>query len=131
MKHIATAVALLLAGAGAALAEPLEGMWQTSPDDNGHVGWVEVTTCGATLCGKLVKAFDSDGRPIESDNIGRKIISRTEPAGDGRYTGRVYSPDRDKTYRSKLELSGDRLSVSGCVMGGLICRDGGTWVRVE
>jgi hypothetical protein len=28
-----------------------------------------------------------------------------------------------------MQLSGDALQVSGCVLG--ICRDGGTWARVD
>ena len=50
--------------------------------------------------------------------------------GDGAYgKGKVWSPDRDKTYSSKLQLNGNSLSVQGCVFG--ICRDGGTWSRVN
>ena len=49
--------------------------------------------------------------------------------GGGKYSGgKIWAPDRDKTYRSKMELSGDRLKVSGCV--GPICR-GQTWARVN
>ncbi|MCR9114486.1 MAG: DUF2147 domain-containing protein, partial [Rhodobacteraceae bacterium] len=43
--------------------------------------------------------------------------------------GKVYSPDRGKTYKSKLVLNGKTLKVSGCVLG--ICRDGGTWQKVK
>ena len=49
--------------------------------------------------------------------------------GDGTYRGRVYSPDRDQEYASRLVLSGDALAVSGCMLG--ICREGGTWARVR
>jgi uncharacterized protein (DUF2147 family) len=88
-----------------------------------------VAPCGAKLCGKLVKSFDSTGAEKASENIGRNIISETVPTGDGQYKGKIYSPDRDKTYSSKLVLKGDALKVSGCVLG--ICRDGGTWQRVK
>jgi len=44
-----------------------------------------------------------------------------KPKGGGSYTGgRIWAPDVDKTYRSKMALSGNRLKVSGCV--GPICR---------
>ena len=128
MKFIATLAALVL-GAGVAAADPLEGTWQTVQDDNGHFGHVQVSTCGAALCGTLVRAYDGGGKQIQSANVGRNIIWDTTPAGGGSYTGKVYSPDRDKTYNSKLKLSGDRLKVSGCVLG--ICRSGGTWARVK
>ncbi|MBP0481163.1 DUF2147 domain-containing protein [Sagittula sp. M10.9X] len=117
----------LVMAAGLAAADPLEGTWQTAQDDNGHFGLIEVKPCGPALCGKLVRSFDSSGKQIKSANTGRTIISETVPSGNGQYKGKVYSPDRDKTYNSKLELSGDKLKVSGCVLG--ICRNGGTWVR--
>ena len=50
--------------------------------------------------------------------------------GDGKYGGgKIWAPDRDKTYASKLEPEGDMLKVSGCVFSDL--RDGGTWMRVK
>ena len=128
MKLTGIAAVLMLV-AGAAVADPLEGTWQTAKDDNGHFGHVQVAPCGAQLCGKLVRAFDGSGKQIDSANVGRNIISETVASGNGQYKGKVYSPDRDKTYASKLALNGDRLKVSGCVLG--ICRDGGTWARVK
>jgi uncharacterized protein (DUF2147 family) len=129
MRKLAMTSAVLALGAGMASAEPLLGIWQTAKDDNGHSGLIEVAPCGNKLCGKLVRSYDENGNEMQSDNLGRNIISETVPTGGGSYEGKVYSPDRDKTYNSKLELQGDRLKVSGCVM--FICRDGGTWRRVQ
>lgn len=129
MQRLVMMAAVLGLSAGAAMAEPLLGTWRTATDDNGDSGLVEVAPCGAKLCGKLVKSFDSTGAEKASENIGRNIISETVPTGDGQYKGKIYSPDRGKTYSSKLVLQGDALKVSGCVIG--ICRDGGTWQRVK
>ncbi|MGQ0566651.1 MAG: DUF2147 domain-containing protein [Gemmobacter sp.] len=126
MKTLLLSAALAVF-AGAVSAEPLLGSWRTAKDDNGNSGLIEVKACGAALCGTLVKAFDAAGNPRESENIGRKIIWDTKPVGDGQYNGRLYAPDRDKEYKSKLVLTGDKLSVSGCVIG--ICREGGVWTR--
>lgn len=128
MKHLVLAAAMVFV-AGAAMAEPLLGTWQTAKDDNGNYGHIVVAPCGSKLCGKLVTSFDSSGKKFQSANNGRNIISATVPQGNGQYKGKVYSPDRDKTYNSKLALSGNTLKVSGCVLG--ICRDGGTWKRVK
>jgi uncharacterized protein (DUF2147 family) len=129
MKKLALTVFLVAGMAtGASAADPLEGRWRTAKDDNGNSGLIEVKPCGSKLCGTLIKAYDTSGASVPSDNIGRKIISDTVATGSGSYKGKVYSPDRDKTYSSKLKLSGGKLKVSGCVLG--ICRDGGTWTRV-
>ena len=121
--------AVALAGT-AATADPIYGAWQTARDDNGNYGQIDVAACGAKICGTLVKSFNSDGSELQSENIGKQIIWDMVAKGDGAYSGgKVWSPDRDKTYNSKLQLTGDTLSVSGCILG--ICRDGGTWSRVN
>ncbi|WP_341366431.1 DUF2147 domain-containing protein [Yoonia sp. BS5-3] len=129
MKKIMMAAIGAIAFAGAAFADPLEGLWQTAQDDNGNFGHIQVAPCGPALCGTLVRSFDASGNEIASNFTGRNIISETTPSGGGQYRGKVYSPDRDKTYNSRLQLNGNSLSVSGCVLG--ICRDGGTWTRVQ
>lgn len=127
MKTFTLTLAAIVGFAGAAFADPLEGRWSTPADDNGNRGLVEVAPCGAALCGTLIAAFDSSGAQMQSPNIGRQIIFDTVAQGGGEYRGQVWSPDRDKTYNSRLRLNGNSLAVSGCVLG--ICRDGGTWTR--
>ncbi len=129
MKKFVLAAVLALA-AGTAGADPLLGTWKTKPDDNGNFGHVKVQACGAAFCGTLVKAFDGTGKQIESPNVGKKIIWDMVAYPDGVYDdGKVWSPDRDKTYDSDMKLTGNSLKVRGCVFG--ICRDGGTWTRVK
>ena len=116
--------------AGGALADPVEGVWKTKPDDNGNFGYVEVKPCGAAFCGTLIKAFDSAGKEKPSENIGKQIIWDMVAYPDGLYDdGQIWSPDRDKTYDSDMQLSGKTLKVRGCIIG--FCRDGGTWTRVN
>jgi uncharacterized protein (DUF2147 family) len=122
--------AALAAFASAAQADPVEGVWQTKKDDNGNFGHVEIKPCGPAFCGTLIQAFDAEGKPMESPNVGRQIVWDMVAYPDGLYDdGQIYSPDRDKTYNGDMTLAGDKLSVRGCVLG--ICRDGGTWARVK
>jgi len=134
MSKFAWGVALAaLLATPAFAADPLVGTWQTKKDDNGNYGYIQIAPCGAKLCGTLIKSFDSKGAPMKSDNIGKKIVWDMVPTGGGHYgNGKVWSPDRDKTYDSKLALhDGNKLDVSGCILGGFICRNGGTWTRVK
>ena len=125
--------AMIMAGAfmlaaGLAQAEPVLGIWQTQADDNGNFGHVEIAPCGAAICGTIVKAYNSSGAERPSDNIGRQMIWDMKARGDGNYRGgKIWAPDRDKTYNSRMTLSGDQLEVNGCVLG--ICR-GQVWRRV-
>ena len=48
-----------------------------------------------------------------------------------RYRGSLYNPRDGKTYSGYIEpLSANRLKLSGCVLGGLICK-GQTWTRIR
>ena len=110
----------------------MEGVWKTAPDDNGNFGYVQIKPCGPAFCGTLIKAFDGSGKEIDSPNVGKKIVWDMVAYPDGLYDdGKIWSPDRDKTYNSEAELvSGNsKLKVKGCMLG--ICRDGGTWQRVK
>ena len=129
-KILMAAVATVALGVGTAQADPVHGMWQTVKDDNGNYGHIDVKDCGSAICGTLVKSFDSSGAAFKSENQGRKIIWNMKSDGGGAYSGgTVSSPDRDKTYSSKMTLKGNNLNIKGCVL--VICRDGGTWKRVN
>jgi uncharacterized protein (DUF2147 family) len=119
----------LVAANAAQAGDALEGLWKTVPQDDGAYGFVQIVPCGPAFCGTLVKGVNGAGEVATSGgNIGKQILWDMKPGGDGTYSGgKIWSPDRDQTYNSKLRLSGKSLAVSGCVLG--ICRDGGTWTR--
>ena len=126
---ILSLTAALSLAATAALADPAAGRWRTQADDNGNSGIVEIALCGNTLCGTLVESQAADGSPLQSPNNGRRILWDREPRGGGQYrNGQIYAPDRDQTYRSRMDLAGDRLTVAGCVL--FICRDQ-IWTRAN
>lgn len=130
MKKLLIALFGLMMMATAGIADPLLGTWQTIKDDNGNYGHIVISPCGDRFCGVLTQSFDSNGQPFTSENTGRQLVWDMEARGNGRYGGgKVYSPDRDKTYSGKLVLTGDSLTVQGCIIG--ICRDGGVWSRVN
>lgn len=128
MKNLLCAAALAALAAPAA-ADPVYGRWRTAPDDNGNTGIIEMAACGNRICGTLIQAMDAQGQPMASPNVGRLIVWDMEPAGNGQYrNGQVWAPDRNRTYNSRMELRGDRLGVSGCVL--MFCREA-VWTRVR
>ncbi len=130
MKHIILSAIFGLGLAGAAAADPAFGTYKSIPDDNGNYGHIKVAACGSKICGTLVKSFGPDGRETQSDNIGKNIIWDMAADGNGAYSGgKIWDPSRDKTYKSKMQLSGGNLAISGCIL--FVCRDGGTWTRVD
>ena len=95
-------------------------MWKTQPGNEGNYAYVEIKGCDGKICGEMLKAFDSSDKEIESKNIGRNIILGMSPKKNGKYGGgKIWAPDEDKTYRSKMKLVSDNdlkvsfLSLSG------------------
>jgi uncharacterized protein (DUF2147 family) len=111
-----------------ASADPVEGIWQTEPDD-GAFAHVQMAPCGAAICGVIVRTFNADGE-YQSENIGRTLVIDMVPTGGGEYEGSVWRPSNDKIYIGNMSLNGDALRLRGCVAGGLICT-GQDWVRVQ
>ena len=115
--------------ASAASAQGINGTFVTAPNDEGNTGHVQFAKCGEAFCGTLVASFDSTGKPLASDAIGKNIVWDMIDQGNGRFKGgKIWDPGADKTYRSKMALEGKTLNVSGCV--GPICRKK-TWTRLK
>ena len=127
MKKFLAALAMVVATPAMA-ADPLEGLWQTEPDD-GAYAYVQIAPCGAALCGTMVRTFNSDGE-YKSENLGRQLVIDMMPAGNGRYKGKVWRPSNDKIYIGRINLSGNGLKMKGCVAGGLLCASQ-SWARVK
>lgn len=132
MKYTVMAAALALSWVvpgGAVMAQDISGIFQTQANDNGHVGMVEFYDCGGKSCGRLVRSFDGQGQEISSPYTGRNIVADMVSDGGGKFSGgTIWDPGADKTYRSKMELAGNRLSVSGCVA--VFCKTQ-TWTKVR
>ena len=137
MKKLVATVSLVLL-ASAAYGDPADGVWKTqkgevqSDGSGGGFLYVQIAECGAKLCGTIVQAFDKDSKDDpEYENLNKPIIWDMKAKGGGAYSGgTIWAADEDKQYASKMSLKGDVLTVSGCVLGGLICR-GQDWKRVK
>lgn len=128
MKTFAMATALALLAVPALAADPVEGMWQTQPDD-GAYAHVQLAPCGPAICGTIKRTFNSSGE-YKSPNLGKQLVMGMVPQGGGKYEGKVWRPSNDKVYMGKIELGGDSLRLAGCVAGGLICSKQ-TWQRLK
>lgn len=128
MKIFAAAAALALLAAPARAADPVEGMWQTQPDD-GAYAHVQLAPCGPAICGTIKRTFNASGE-YKSPNLGKQLVIGMVPQGGGKYEGKVWRPSNDKIYLGRIELNGASLRLAGCVAGGLFCSKQ-TWQRVK
>jgi uncharacterized protein (DUF2147 family) len=114
--------ALALAGFAAAAtgfappaaAQDVAGTWLR---DTG-ASKVRFAKCGEAVCGTIAWLKDADG-PAK---LGQRIFYDMKPSGAGKWSGSAFNPEDGKTYSGTMTLSGDTLTTSGCVLGGLICR---------
>jgi uncharacterized protein (DUF2147 family) len=135
----ALALAVIIGGGAAAHAQDATGTWLNADKD----GIVQISACGAALCGKVVWIRDTidkaTGRPpVDAKNadpalrsrpiMGLQVLSDLKPSSAlNRWDGRVYSIDDGKTFSAKVTLLGaNQLRVEGCVM--VVCQ-GETWTR--
>ena len=80
-------------------------------------------------CGVISKAVTKDSPDLAYENLGKLVISDMKPHGKNSYAGgKIWDPEIDKTYKSKMSIKGDDLDVEGCVS--VVCI-GEDWKRVE
>ncbi|WP_299848381.1 DUF2147 domain-containing protein [uncultured Roseovarius sp.] len=130
MKKLALSAAALILSASASFADPVEGVWKTQPGDTGGYLHVTVSKCGEAICGVIKQAYKEGGAVSEGyEHLGKRMLWDMQAKGEGAYAGgKIWAPDRNKTYKSKMSLNGNTLKVSGCVA--VICRSQ-SWQRVK
>lgn len=127
MRRMMAPLILGIGLAGAVMADPIEGMWKTQPDD-GVFYHVRMQQCGSALCGVFEQKFEG-GQQVASPVIGKNAVFDMLPNGNGKYVGKAFKPSNGKTYKGKGELNGETLKMSGCVLG-ILCLSQ-TWERLQ
>ena len=111
IRKLLLSATLLLCTSFAAQADMIEADW-TRP--NGTV--VTFKKCGAAYCA-IVKTGKFAGQKAGSMS-----------GKDGSYRGTLTDLEAKKTYKGKAKITGNRASMAGCVLGGLICKTE-IWVK--
>jgi uncharacterized protein (DUF2147 family) len=88
---------------------------------------VRIAPCGDDLC--AVNLWIRPG--VHNEKVGDKLVMSVRQDKDAHWTGKAYDPQRKLTYKLTMILSdASRMTTSGCVLGGLICKDA-HWTRVD
>lgn len=138
LRTLAAAAMAATLGAGPALAADVAGLWATPT----RGGQVEITKCGASVCGRLVSSEGIRADPTLKDTANADAAQRGRllkgllilkgfSGGPTEWTGgEIYNAEDGKTYGATLTLNAnDTLSVRGCVFVPL-CKTQ-TWTRVR
>jgi len=123
LKSMICALALVLPAV--ANAGNVSGIYRTEKNEDGAYLLIKFGAChnnGALTCGIIHRAVDAKGTvTTDYEHIGKAIVWNMKDRGNGKYgSGKIWAPDTNKTYSSKMEFKGKNLKVSGCVA--IICR---------
>lgn len=121
-------LSLLILSPAHASEESIHGLWKTSSSDQGFLH-VLFEPCGDAICGTIQAAISHDGESDPNNEwLGKQMIWGMTPKGASKWAGgKIWDPTKDKTYKSKMSLDVDILTVSGCVA--IFCRSE-QWSRV-
>lgn len=119
---------LLLAGSlttGAVAQEPK--ITGTYVNESGGTK-VRLSECDAGICGTIVwmknpvnDVNNPDASKHDRPVVGLQAVT-LKSTGSGAYTGSLYDTESGKTYAGKAKFSEQSVELSGCVLGGLICK---------
>lgn len=107
----------------------------TYANDSGRTK-VKLSNCDAGVCGTVIwmnepvnDINNPDASKRDRPVVGLQAVT-LKSTGPGTYSGTVYDTESGKTYLGKAKLSGSSVELSGCVLGGLICKTS-VWKRVD
>jgi uncharacterized protein (DUF2147 family) len=97
---------------------------------------VRLVNCDAGVCGTVIwmrnpvkDVKNPDASKRDRPVVGLQAVT-LKPTGSGTYAGSLYDTESGKTYSGKAKLAGEDVELSGCVLGGLICKTS-VWKRSE
>ncbi|MBR2535666.1 MAG: DUF2147 domain-containing protein [Hyphomicrobium sp.] len=114
----AAALAGMVAMSTLAEAGSANGTWLR--DNGAHVLAFD---CGGGLGLKVTKS-------PEANKVGKTIMCGAKPSGPNKWKGTVLNLDDGQKYSGSVTVSGNSLTLSGCVLGGLVCKND-TWSRLK
>ncbi len=87
---------------------------------------VKVERCGTALC--ATNTWIRAG--TKGEKAGDKLVMKVQPDDNpGHWSGTAFDPQRDRTYRLTMQVSDRSMTVRGCVLAGIVCKDMG-WTRL-
>lgn len=118
-------------GSGAAPVSAVHGTW-INPK---RTVTVVTSSCGQLLCGTIVSATPEVQAIAKKAGapplVGSKLLRDYRQTGKDKWQGKVFVPDRNASYYSTIkQLNANQLKISGCILGGLLCKSQ-VWSRVS
>jgi uncharacterized protein (DUF2147 family) len=113
-RLVIAVAALVCLAAPAAAADDILGTWLRGDG----AARVKMAVCGDAICATNIWIKDP---AKQSEKVGDRLVFKIAQKGDG-WAGSGYDPQRKLNLSATLKASGDTMTTTGCVLGGLICR---------
>ncbi|WP_068082591.1 DUF2147 domain-containing protein [Polycladidibacter stylochi] len=134
IKRLSIALSLFLLSYLHSFAGDPTGVWLRASGTSK----IKITKCGEAYCGHLAWVKDPRNDIHNPDKSKRnrplrgiQTVIDMKPDGENSWSGSLYNALDGKTYKGKMKLlSANKLSLKGCVLGGLICK-GENWTRTQ
>ncbi|WP_421402533.1 DUF2147 domain-containing protein [Agrobacterium fabrum] len=123
ISRLAIVFALLptLAGLSAAAGE-IDGNWARGDGK----AKVVIAPCGEKIC--ATNTWIKPGTAKEK--TGDRLIMDIKQSEAGSYSGTAFDPQRDKSYKITVTVTGNNMTTKGCIVAGLLCK-GISWTRID
>jgi len=129
---LAALALFLLTGGAQAQAQDPSGTYLSESGETR----VRIARCGQVYCGTIL-SVQGEAKDVNNPDaalrgrslVGIPMISNIQPSGEG-FTGQLYNYKDGKTYTGKMTFEGKSMRLSGCILGGLICRSQ-TWAKLN
>ena len=125
MKHFTYLILIILLFPFNAYTENISGLFRTETSDKGGYLIVEMGPCQKNknlTCGVIKDALweDNSSKIDDYEHLNKPIVWGMKNISPGKFKkGKIWRPTDNKTFNSKMEVEGDNLKVSGCIL--LLC----------
>lgn len=88
---------------------------------------VEIAPCGQDLC--AINTWIKPG--VTDEKVGDRLVMTVNQASAATWTGKAFDPQRNLHYKLTITVSSaTAMTTSGCLFGGLLCKNMG-WTRID
>ena len=121
-KQFIVALTALTAAASPSFAADIVGTTWLRDDGTSKIHFER---CQDAVCGSIAwlkPGFDTKAK------VGERVVYDMRPDGSESWSGKASKPGEDKTFSGQMTVAGSTLTLSGCLVGGLLCKSV-TWTR--
>lgn len=113
---------LVLGSTTAATAADINGNWARGDGK----AKVRIARCGGDIC--ATNTWIKPG--TANEKIGDVLVMKVRKVSETQYSGSAFDPQRDMSYGVTLDIAGNKMTSTGCILRGLLCKGVG-WTRIN